>query len=66
MRLRPIVAAVLLTLASAAQAEGVSTDPSLAPAGAGAFYERCGFTPYGGAVYRGVPLLYFEWRVEGG
>ena len=34
MRLRPIVAAVLLTLASAAQAEGVSTDPSLAPAGA--------------------------------
>lgn len=30
------------------------------PAGAGEFYRKCGFTPRGGKVYRGVPLLYFE------
>jgi GNAT superfamily N-acetyltransferase len=32
-----------------------------APAGAGEFYRKCGYTPKGGKVYRGVPLLYFEF-----
>jgi GNAT superfamily N-acetyltransferase len=31
-------------------------------AGAGPFYERCGFSEVGRATYRGVPLIYFEWR----
>jgi len=31
-----------------------------APAGAGEFYRRCGYTPRGGKSYRGVPLLYYE------
>jgi GNAT superfamily N-acetyltransferase len=30
------------------------------PAGGGPFYEKCGFTEVGRAVYRGVPLVYFE------
>lgn len=32
-------------------------------AGAGAFYAKCGFHQVGRVVYRGVPLLYFEWMV---
>jgi GNAT superfamily N-acetyltransferase len=31
-----------------------------APAGAGEFYAKCGYRNVGRAVYRGVPLLYFE------
>jgi GNAT superfamily N-acetyltransferase len=29
-------------------------------AGAGPFYERCGYRDVGHVVYRGVPLIYFE------
>jgi predicted N-acetyltransferase YhbS len=29
--------------------------------GGGPFYERCGFTEVGRTVYRGVPLIYFEF-----
>jgi len=28
--------------------------------GGGPFYEKCGFAEVGRAVYRGVPLIYFE------
>jgi len=31
-----------------------------AKAGAGSFYERCGFTRRGRAAYRGAPLIYYE------
>lgn len=31
-----------------------------APAGAGAFYRRCGFAEVGRATYRGTPLIYLE------
>jgi hypothetical protein len=31
-----------------------------ADAGAGAFYEKCGFQEVGRATYRTVPLIYFE------
>lgn len=31
-----------------------------APAGAGSFYRKCGFEERGRAVYRDVPLVYFE------
>jgi len=33
------------------------------PAGAGAFYRKCGFRETGRAVYRGNPLVYFELPV---
>lgn len=41
-------------------ADAIRLDAYDAPAGAGAFYRRCGYAPRGGKVYRGVPLLYFE------
>jgi GNAT superfamily N-acetyltransferase len=31
------------------------------PAGAGGFYEKCGFREVGRAAYRGVPLVYYEF-----
>ncbi len=31
-----------------------------AKAGAGSFYERCGFSERGRATYRGAPLIYYE------
>jgi GNAT superfamily N-acetyltransferase len=30
------------------------------PAGAGPFYQRCGYREVGRAVYRNVPLVYYE------
>jgi hypothetical protein len=33
------------------------------PIGRGPFYKKCGFTELGRAVYRGVPLVYFEFVV---
>jgi GNAT superfamily N-acetyltransferase len=32
--------------------------------GGGPFYKKCGFTEVGRAVYRGVPLVYFEFLVN--
>ena len=34
-----------------------------AEAGAGEFYRKCGFREVGRAVYRDVPLIYFEMRL---
>ena len=33
-------------------------------AGAGGFYEKCGFTQMGHIIYKTVPHIYFEWLVE--
>jgi GNAT superfamily N-acetyltransferase len=33
-------------------------------AGAGRFYERCGFVEVGRVSYRGTPLIYFESRLD--
>ena len=41
-------------------ADAIRLDAYDAPAGAGEFYEKCGFTQVGAKTYRGVPLLYFE------
>jgi GNAT superfamily N-acetyltransferase len=41
-------------------ADAIRLDAYDAPAGAGPFYERCGYTPRGGKSYRGVPLRYYE------
>ena len=34
-----------------------------AEAGAGAFYARCGWTEVGRAVYRGAPLIYYQFLI---
>ncbi|HTK31836.1 MAG TPA: GNAT family N-acetyltransferase [Candidatus Saccharimonadaceae bacterium] len=44
-------------------AASIRLDAYDAPAGAGPFYARCGYREIGRAVYRGVPLLYFERRL---
>jgi GNAT superfamily N-acetyltransferase len=41
-------------------AQAIRLDAYDAPAGAGGFYESCGYTARGHVVYRGVPLLYYE------
>jgi GNAT superfamily N-acetyltransferase len=41
-------------------AASIRLDAYDAPAGAGPFYASCGYREVGRAVYRGVPLLYFE------
>lgn len=40
--------------------DSIRLDAYDAPAGAGEFYRKCGFTEVGRAEYRGVPLIYFE------
>lgn len=41
-------------------ADAVFLDAYDGPAGAGAFYRRCGYRETGRASYRGVPLVYLE------
>jgi len=43
--------------------DGVRLDAYDAVAGAGKFYEKCGFTEVGRATYRVTPLIYYE-RIE--
>lgn len=47
-------------VASAWPADAIRLDSYDAGAGAGAFYEKCGFAERGRAVYRGSPLIYYE------
>lgn len=47
-------------LVAAWPADAVRLDAYDGPAGAGGFYAACGYAGRGRAVYRGVPLLYFE------
>jgi hypothetical protein len=51
-------------LARELDAGAIRLDVWDAPAGAGGFYARCGYTPRGGKVYRGNPLLDFERLLE--
>lgn len=44
--------------------DAIRLDAYDSPAGAGEFYERCGYTEVGRATYRVVPLRYYELRVE--
>jgi GNAT superfamily N-acetyltransferase len=41
-------------------ANAIRLDAYDADAGAGEFYTKCGFTAVGHAIYRGVPLVYYE------
>ena len=47
-------------IARAWPADAIRLDAYDAVAGAGGFYAKCGFAARGGAVYRGVPLKYYE------
>ncbi|HEX6323940.1 MAG TPA: GNAT family N-acetyltransferase [Vicinamibacterales bacterium] len=47
-------------LATGWGAHALRLDAYDAPAGAGAFYAKCGFTEAGRAIYRTVPLVYYE------
>ncbi len=42
----------------------IRLDAFNADAGAGGFYVRCGYTEKGRAVFRGVPLIYYERLLE--
>jgi GNAT superfamily N-acetyltransferase len=41
-------------------ADAVRLDAYDAPAGAGPFYEKCGWEERGRVVYRKCPLIYYE------
>ncbi len=41
--------------------DAIRVDAYDGESGAGAFYKRCGFSEVGRAVYRSVPLVYFEF-----
>ena len=41
-------------------AHAIRLDAYDAPAGAGAFYARCGYTEVGRVSYKGTPLIYYE------
>ncbi|HEU4886045.1 MAG TPA: GNAT family N-acetyltransferase [Longimicrobium sp.] len=47
-------------IARAWPADAIRLDAYDAPAGAGAFYQRCGYREAGRNVYRGNPLIYYE------
>ena len=55
-----------LRVARVFPADAIRLDAYQAPAGAGPFYSKCGYTHVGGATYRGVPLLYFELMTGAG
>jgi len=47
-------------MAMAWPADAIRLDAWDAAAGAGLFYERCGYAERGRVVYRGTPLIYYE------
>jgi GNAT superfamily N-acetyltransferase len=51
------------TVARAWPADAIRLDAYDAPAGAGAFYAKCGYREVGRASYRNTPLIYFEMQV---
>lgn len=54
------LAARAIAAAQGWPADALRLDAYDAPAGAGNFYARCGFTEVGRVTYRGTPLVYFE------
>jgi GNAT superfamily N-acetyltransferase len=45
--------------------DAIRLDAYDSPAGAGAFYEKCGLREVGHATYRIVPLVYYELLLQG-
>jgi len=52
-----------VTTAVGWKAEAIRLDAYDHAAGAGGFYEKCGFTEVGRASYREVPLVYYQMRL---
>ncbi len=51
-------------VARAWSAQSICLDAYDSTAGAGGFYARCGYREAGRKVYRGVPLVYYEWLIR--
>lgn len=47
-------------------ADAIRLDAYDAPAGAGGFYEKCGYVRRARVTYKGNPLVYYEMRLDGG
>lgn len=59
-----LLLAEAVRVARAWPAQSICLDAYDTPAGAGEFYARCGYRERGRKVYRGVPLVYYEWLIE--
>ncbi|HEX6428570.1 MAG TPA: GNAT family N-acetyltransferase [Niastella sp.] len=51
-------------MATALGGDSIRLDAYAGIAGAGGFYEKCGFTEMGQIEYKTVPHIYFEWLIE--
>lgn len=51
-------------MAAALKGDSIRLDAYEGVAGAGGFYEKCGFTQMGLILYKKVPHIYFEWLIE--
>ena len=51
-------------MATALSGDSIRLDAYEGVAGAGGFYEKCGFTDKGHVLYKTVPHIYFEWLIE--
>jgi len=51
-------------LAAALSGDSIRLDAYEGIAGAGGFYEKCGFTLMGQIMYKSVPHIYFEWLIK--
>jgi ribosomal protein S18 acetylase RimI-like enzyme len=52
-------------IAKAWPADAIFLDAYDTAAGAGEFYRTCGFREVGRVIYKGTPLIYYEWLVDG-
>ena len=52
-----------LRIARERLADAIRLDAYDSPAGAGAFYEKCGFRQVGRVIFRNTPLLYYEMMI---
>lgn len=51
-------------LSTSLAGDSIRLDAYAGMAGAGGFYEKCGFTDRGHVVYKSVPHIYFEWLIH--
>lgn len=51
-------------IAGAWPADAIRLDAYDAPAGAGPFYQSCGYREVGRRIYRGTPLIYYESTLD--
>ncbi len=51
-------------MATTLSGDAIRLDAFAGVAGAGGFYEKCGFTDKGQIVYKTVPHIYFEWLIK--